>query len=239
MTSASTSPTYLDPTSKIDQATYDEFAANWLKIVGEGGDQTALNACFNTSDKPVTRLVSVSFTVAQITEVLSAPGIAQVRARFVVNPKKEAPNFAIVLYGVDAQGRRQTSYYLSDYRAGMKSNPPIVDVELPNVLRQHWVNNWADTEQFPLTRQLFATSYGPLQGFNFSLSDFMQPLMRSTSEDDNLSILLGLHTYFGPSPEGEAVTATFGLLVQAPIVAGRQGDDDLAYDVAAPSPPAP
>ncbi|MCI1189111.1 hypothetical protein MON38_16935 [Hymenobacter sp. DH14] len=235
-------PPFLDPASKIDQPTFDAYSANWLKIVSEGGEQAALDACFNmpdTGSAAVARLIAVSFTVAQIMEVLSAPGIAQVRARFVVNPEKKAPNFALVLYAVDAQGRRQTSYYLSDYQSGMEFHPPIVDVELPDTLRQHWVSNWADTKKFPLSRQLFATSYGPLQGFNFSLSDFMQPLMRISKDDENLSVLLGLHTFFGPSPDGEAVMTTFGLMVQTPVSAGTADIDDPSYDVAAPSPPAP
>lgn len=238
----SNQPQFLDPASKIDQATFDEYTANWLKIVGEGGDKDALDACFNlpsTPPAPITRLVAVSFTVAQIMEVLSAPGITQVKARFVVNPKKEAPNFGLVLFAVDTQGRRQTSYYLSDYQSGLEFNLPLIDVELPDTLRLHWSSNWADTDSFPLTRQLFATGYGPLQGFNFSVSDFMQPLMRISKDEEKLTILLGLHTFFGPSPNGEAVTATFGLMVQTPLQRPISEDDtdDPTFDVAAPCPP--
>ena len=106
MASTVTNYQFLDPASKIDQLTFDAYRNNWLKIVGDG-DAEFLNACFNfpsVPPAPVTRLPAVSFTVAQLMEVLSAPGITQVKARFVVNPVKTAPNFGIVLFAVDVEG---------------------------------------------------------------------------------------------------------------------------------------
>ncbi|WP_210520989.1 hypothetical protein [Hymenobacter terricola] len=241
MQSISPLPKYLDADSIISQVLFDEYTATWVKAVNDPSDGTALTKCFLT--KSGSRLGYVRFEVPQIIELMSAVGIQGIKARFLIKPDGR---FTVALFAADAQGLRLTSYYLADYRNEEDQQPASrqaedMNMEAANVLAAHWQRNWANTKRFPTTRQLFASSYGPLRGYNFNVSDFMAPLMSLQPEDidkEEFHLMPGLHSHFSSGPDNDGPVAVFGLVVTRTDNALR-GSGDPSYDVAIPSPPAP
>jgi hypothetical protein len=100
---------------------------------------------------------------------------------------------------------------------------PVDDaVVIPNLVVQEWLEYWADARE--ITPEMFRTSYGPLQGYTFSLGDFRDPLFEALpwphgrknhyKDHYNLRVDFALHKYYPAVGESCEPTLTFGLVLQ-------------------------
>jgi hypothetical protein len=243
----------------LTQSEFDTVAAAWTNFI-QGASPAEVQALFQARAPTINQYqVSASFSLAGTTAapsylvaLLSTPGIAQVAARFVLLPptdadadKPAAPRFRLVLYAADQRGARLSAYYQSDatWQTILPQEPTAVGGLVPYNLIKGWLNGWATaatTQQ--LRPALFATAYGPLQGYNFDLGDFLDPLFAAkTFTDQRLFIRFGLKAYYPAYPEILAAPAqTFGLVVRLYSPSKEADSDELSgpsYDMSKPYPP--
>lgn len=217
----------------LTQSEFDAVATAWTTFI-QGASPAEVQALFQASAPAINQYqVSASFSLAGTTAapsylvaMLSTPGIAQVMVRFVLLPPAEAgaatpaaPRFRLVLYAADQRGARLSAYYQSDatWQTITPQQLTAIGGLVPYNLIKGWLNGWATAAT---TQQLrpaqFATAYGPLQGYNFDLGDFLDPLFTAkTFTDQRLFLRFGLKTYYPAYPENLATpTQTFGLVVR-------------------------
>lgn len=243
----------------LTQSEFDTVAAAWTNFI-QGASPAEVQALFQASAPAINQYqVSASFGLTStptdpsyLVAMLSTPGIAQVAARFVLLPPAEvgvdkpaAPRFRLVLYAADQRGARLSAYYQSD--ANWQTVEPqqlaAVGGLVPYNLIKGWLNGWttaATTQQ--LRPALFATAYGPLQGYNFDLGDFLDPLFAAkTFTNQRLFLRFGLKAYYPAYPESLAAPAqTFGLVVRLYSPSDEADGDELSgpsYDMSKPYPP--
>jgi hypothetical protein len=213
---------------------FNEYAAQWLNKISEQ-DNPDLPGYFQ--DKSGDRMSYLQFPIQRVIELVSAVGVRYVKARFVLLPGA-TPNeylFSLVLFAADEDHRQLTAYYLPDAAAGQGAGVPNEPV--PSGLSDVWKAAWQDAS--PLTTAMFSTSYGPLEGYNFDVKDFLAPLFIGSDPyaTQQVRLLLGLRGYVDPAG---TPTQTFGLVVRlADANAGAkvQAGNDGYYDMSTPCPP--
>ena len=204
-----------------------------------------------------TRLTGVAFPVMQIVELVSAVGVQGIRARFVVLlDKQQKPRFSVALFAVGANEVVLSSYYLADRYWQSGAVPLAASVprrsklardvpkhELPVALAAYWLSNWNDVpNRYPTSSALFTSAGQAMHGYNFALSDFIDPLRGLNEYKDQVLVMsFGLHTFLNFNGKVDAPVATFGVMLQIanPSPKDEAGAGDNTFDVAMPCPPAP
>lgn len=240
----------------ISQADFERYTAYWLRVVVQE-DPQPLNDCFLNPDKSL--MTYVAFPADTIGYLVSTVGAVSVQARFVVvnsGLQRESPYFALVLYAADAVGSPVSAYYLSNPQ-GSQQDPPVEltvstgtalnAVQVPHYLARTWLSNWAAGGH--LNQAAFTTKYGTLQGYNFSIGNFMQTLFDAQPEKDTLDTRelhmgLCLHQYYSAANSQEP-TYTFGLVARLQALLDTPGDPgertrqsgEPFFDMSTPCPP--
>jgi hypothetical protein len=102
------------------------------------------------------------------------------------------------------------------------TNPSGDAEQIPHLMVRNWLAYWQDACE--ITPAMFRTSYGPLQGYTFSLSDFREPLFNAQPLIDghymhyNMRVDFGLHKYYPAVGESCEPTLTFGLVLQLQVL---------------------
>jgi hypothetical protein len=257
----------------ITQAEFDRYAAAWAQFI----DQAASDEVQHLFQaKGQLRQNNVSFDLTDsIVPLLSTVDIRKVVARFVLLPADVAgdnPRFRVVLYAADGLGGRISAYYLGTaaWEAAPTANEQPTELVLGEgaglvsfSVAKFWLRAWATPKpanppkpEVRLSPLMFMTSYGPLQGYTFEVSDFMDPLFPAKQpplptlqvEDFSLRLYFGLKSYYPAYPENlEHPRQTFGLVVRLfpPVGKVTSGDTEggdtaggSSYDMAQTSPPA-
>lgn len=227
----------------LTQAEFEHRAASWADLL-QRASLAELQHLFEPDGQP--RQTYVSFDLATtITSLLSTVGIAGVSLRFVLHHPHhhhepagghKHPRFGIVLYATDALNGRISTYYLNDPEPTpaaaptedktFEGNGPDAETgtysavetgaagQIPFNLVKKWIDNWKNAPQ--LSAAMFQTYYGPLQGYDFKLSDFIDPLFQAkTFAQNTLRVIFDLKTYYPAYPERQAQpTQTFGLVLR-------------------------
>lgn len=255
-------PYELDVSGVLTPTQFKDGTDLWLSTRSAGG--TALTNCLLVPGGPTgpsgsSRLPAVYFPVMQIVELVSAVGVQSIRARFVVlRDANQQLRFTVALYAVGADGTVLSSYYLAN-RYWPKTTSPVPHANsgsrvsglrlsrsvsknvIPKALASYWVDNWTGS-RYPTKPDLFTSAGQPMQGYNFSVSDFMDPL-RGLNNFGNqlLAMNFCLHTFLNFNGTVDAPVASLGLLLQMTNTTEKDeaGTEDELYDVAHPSPPAP
>ncbi|GAB3851677.1 hypothetical protein GCM10028822_18580 [Hymenobacter terrigena] len=226
----------------LSQDDYNQYAAVWKEFAGPSGAN--LTQAFLGPDG--TRLMALSFPLERIKWLVSAVGVRQIRARFLLMPSTQGERFNLVLFATDATGYPLSAYYLPDPYFTANNSKAVLGEPIPLDLAADWQANWHDAEQ--IMANMFtsydATTHEPvtLEGYNFEIKDFVSALFGAESAPgQNISLALGLHEYHAPTATSEAdLTKTFGLVLQAPVggqAARGLGVASRAFDMAFPCPP--
>lgn len=212
------------PSGIISQDIFNEYAATWLSVVANDAE---LNQSFQVSGS---KLLSVSFTMEQIQQLVSVVGAHYIMAKFLVTAS--GSQFSLALYAADAERQRLSSYYIAGDTTVVPSLP---GEEVPDVLANQWLENWSNAS--PVTREMFASSLegAPLQGYTFDINDFLALFYDVTDiKGQTLLVHFGLHEYYRTVSGEDKLTQTFGLVLRV-----KDGDTstDPFYDMSAPCPP--
>ena len=249
-------PHELDVSGVLTPTAFKAAADLWLTTRAAGG--TALADSLLWPNK-ATRLSAVHFPVMQIVELVSTVGVQSIRARFVMLPDEKNLRFTVVLYAAGADGTVLSSYYLANRYWLLQSGSPAPHANpgsrvselrlgrsvpknvIPKSLASYWVDNWTSS-RYATSSDLFTSAGQPMQGYNFTVSDFMDPL-RGLNDFNNqlLAMNFCLHTFLKFNGKADAKVASLGLLLQMTNTTEKDeaGTDDELYDMAIPSPPAP
>ncbi|MBO2010983.1 hypothetical protein [Hymenobacter negativus] len=212
------------PSGIISQDVFNEYAANWLTVVGNNAE---LNQGFQTDSG---KLLSVSFTMEQIQQLVSVVGAHYIMAKFLIT--SDGLKFTLALYAADAERNRLSSYYGA---GNLSQVPGLPGAEVPDVLAEKWLECWSNDQ--PVTSDMFTSSMpdAPLQGYAFDVNDFLALFYDLPKIDGEILLVhFGLHEYYRGTAEGDKLTQTFGLVLR---VSGQQGSSDPFYDMSAPCPP--
>lgn len=221
----------------VNQHRFGRYAQAWVKAASSGKH---LPEAFQKDG--CERLQYAAFDFQSIVWLVSTVGARRIQAQFVLVPENQEEDgkhtpayFSIVLYAVDAMGGRISAYYLGNNTftpSTPATNPSLgkaMDAERFSTdpsslgggpvafdLAKIWLTNW--TGQQTITRHLFSSNYGPLQGYTFELDDFMDPLFYSQKfkATQVLHVGFALHEYHAafPKHDEEALTRTFGLVLR-------------------------
>lgn len=259
--------------TRLTQTEFDVAATAWTAFIGNAKLNDVQNLFQLLPPKPtkppepIQYQTFVSFDLADtIPQLLSTVGIRQVMARFVLAPPNTpagTPRFGIVLYATDSQGGRISAYYQGDSNYHVIPQPELEFTSptlqapdapqglVPFSLISNWLNAWVTAAKAQkLSPAQFATHYGPLQGYNFELGDFMDQLFMTTDKKHervatHLHLNFGLKTYFPAYPEALTTPVqTFGLVVRLfwESTDVEDGTDDVyqggsSYDMSVSFPP--
>jgi hypothetical protein len=226
----------------LSQDDYTQYAAAWKEFAGPSGAN--LTEAFLGPDGK--RLVALSFPLQRIKWLVSAVGVRQIRARFLLIPGAQGERFNLVLFATDATGYRLSAYYLPDPYFSASVSKDGLEERIPLDLASDWQANWDDAHDIKADMFISydATSHEAvtLEGYNFEIKDFVSALFGTSSvPGESITLALGLHEYHAPTATSEAdLTSTFGLVLQAP----GEGDAarglaaaSRAFDMAFPCPP--
>jgi hypothetical protein len=198
------------------------------------------------------RLLKVYFDCEAIHHMLSSVGVKTIKAQFAIVDDYSlnglpTSTFSLILYGVDTLGNRCSAYHIGqpqyDYGYTVKEGTQgDLSQSISDSLAQRWLKNWEQTEISPV---LFDTTYGYLNGYNYSMADFMNSLYPpgTNKENNGVFVLLAAHDHISYTPGTDhAVVMTFGLVL-AGIKTSKthknttSDDIDTFYDLSLPSPP--
>jgi hypothetical protein len=226
----------------ISQGDYDTYIGNWLALVAST-DATALPKAFQVPE--VSRINFLNFSIDQVT-ALTAPDVALLKARFLAIPDdSKTMRFSTALFGLDADGKRLTEYYVPmPPQAGGSTTEPTGSGTSPNphITRKdalEWLTAWVDASA--VTASLFSTPNGPLRGYNFGVSTLKDPLAAAQPTDGKgLFLNLGLHH----DPTSPQIPQTLDLVLYINMLGSRtQGtlaglpEDDSYYNGGHACPP--
>jgi hypothetical protein len=207
-------------------------------------------------------LGQVYFNDATVQNLLSSVGVEKINARFVIVNDYEpygitSGAFTLVLYASDSQGKRCSAYHLGrpqyDYAVFFpeKKQPQDIGDFISSRLAQRWINDWKtvchDHAKIPGSLgELFLTSYGYLNGYNYIMSDFMYTLFPPGTQIINhgVVVLPVIHKHVLSDHEGLPVwQQTFGLVLAGvepdttnQLLNSRQVVNSF-YDLSLPTPP--
>jgi hypothetical protein len=258
----------------LAQPEFDKYAAAWARFLNRAARHPerlqALFAKIGIDGLPPSYQANTTFDVRNaITPLVSTVGIAGVMASFVLLPKKDCegqPRFRVVLSALDALGGRISAYYLGDatwYAPPDSYEKSTGDSHLhlraatagpvPYNLIRGWVLDWAAAALGQqLDPAMFGTHYGPMAGYRFELSDFLNPLFTAgTFGGKLLQVNLGLKSYYPAYPDSPPHLAqTVGLVVRlysgpepgdpVTMMDGKDGGSEgggPSYDMGVSSPP--
>lgn len=244
-------PHELDPSGVLTPTEYTA-AVNLWQTIRDANGADLVNCLLDPATNA--RLACLTFPVMQIAELVSAVGVQSIRARYVVlRDEKNRPHFSVAMYAVGANDTVLSSYYLAERYwkpklsaasvrlAPLRVNRDAPKHALPKALADYWVANWADAKRYPTSSALFTSAGQQMRGYNFAVSDLMDPL-RGLNDFNNqvLAMVLGLHTVLHFDGTVDAPLATLGLMLQMGRLSDKDeatGDDEI-FDVGMPSPPA-
>ena len=225
----------------LNKEEYTQYAAEWKAIAETGGQ--GLTDAFLTPEG--SRLMALAFSQECIQWLVSAVGVRQIKARFLLRPGPKGARFSLTLIATDESGYQLSAYYLPEPYVTASTSEPVFDMPIPSDLAALWLANWKSAGD--ITPAMFATfttehKSASLEGYNFDIKDFVSALFGNQSElGQNISLGLGLHEYHSPTATSEQdLTQTFGLVLQAPAAglgARSAGDASADFDMAAPCPP--
>lgn len=219
----------------LTQQEFDEYSAKWLSVAsGEGGSE--LEQAFLNSNTE--RVLHLRFPIERITWLVSAVGVRKIKARFLLVPDNGQLHFTVALFATDDKAERLSAYYLPQPYWADNSAPATVGDPIPQNLATTWLANWKAADK--VTPALFATQWGPLQGYNFEIKDFVSSLFAAQSfQSKEIYIGFGLHQYYAPAATDGSLTETFGLVLQLPEAGQTKvpAADDTFFDMAFPYPP--
>lgn len=231
MTNVAISPGILSP------ELFNQYSDQWLSAVSNLSNPELASAFLTPSHE---RLLFVSFPIQQIISLVSAVGVRSIKARFLLAPDADGqPHFTVALFAADAEGvgERLSAYYVADEYWTAATPSPELGEQVPSSLAAIWMANW--NGQSDITPALFSTSYGPLQGYNFDIKDFVSLLfgMEPLAEQE-FRIGLSLHEYFSAAGSESTPTKTFGLVtyLYTPGQSTAVFVDEY-YDMSGPCPP--
>jgi hypothetical protein len=219
----------------ISQDQYNQYTANWLSAASGSGPTLA--SAFKAPG--IERLLSLAFPIERIKWLVSAVGVRQIKARFLLVPDAHAKlQFTLALFATDAEGARLSAYYLPEAYWETAATTDALGDPIPSSLAATWLANWTAVPE--VTPALFATSWGPLEGYNFDVSDFVSTLFNAQSFESATAYLgFGLHEYHSPTATEAVLTRTFGLVLQlaGPGQTRLAPRDEDFFDMATPCPP--
>jgi hypothetical protein len=200
----------LPAVSPLSPEQFDQYSTQWVSTI-TSAHPDVLDAAFNVKNH---RALYARFPIGALTSLLSTVGVHQVKTRFLLVPQEDpnASRFAVALFAANALNERVSGYYLADALAAEPAALPEQSGGVPTPLAAQWLARWQ--EAAAVAPAFFATSAGPLEGYNFTLADFLAPLRAWDSFSDlELQLGFGLHEYVGPATDA-GVTQTFGLLLR-------------------------
>ena len=227
----------------ISQEQFDRYAARWQHVLTKRNPE-ALQQCFLGPDG--VRMPYVYYPIEHIGWLVSTVGSNHIEARFLVMDEDEQDRFVLALYAVDTRGLRVSAYYLAQPPQQPQSvskgeGLDQVAEQVPHYMVKKWLENWNEAKE--LTPDMFVNSYGLLQGYNFSVADFVKPLFDAQPFGSQvLRVGLGLHEYFSAQHKS-ALTYTFGLVLRLykPSTPGMTTEGETSgepiYDMSTPCPP--
>lgn len=219
----------------LTQQEFDEYSAKWLSVASEAGGSQLAEAFQNAKTE---RVLYLRFPVERITWLVSAVGVRKIKARFLLVTENGQLHFTLALFATDDENTRLSAYYLPLPSWVDSTAPVAVGDPVPQDLATTWLANWKATSN--ITPALFATQWGPLQGYNFEVKDFVSSLFAAQSfQSKEIYIGLGLHQYHTPDATDGSLTETFGLVLQLPEAgqAAVRAAADAYFDMAFPYPP--
>ncbi|MCB2408047.1 hypothetical protein [Hymenobacter lucidus] len=212
---------------------FERRAARWASYISKANSKD-LQQCFLIPGPAgiEKRLNYVSFSTLHLSWLISTVGVRHIQVRFLVAPpSKKDPGskarFTMALYATDALGARISAYYLpvdEDYittttilpekNSEGEGDPSDDAGQAPHDLVKSWVHHWTSAPE--IKSSMFANSYGPLQGYTFSLDDFLQELfeVQPFSDEQMVRISFGLHEYYPAVPVKSGRIQTFGLVLR-------------------------
>ncbi|RZK32776.1 MAG: hypothetical protein EOO63_00300 [Hymenobacter sp.] len=218
----------------ISAKLFDEYTTAWDGFIASA-DAAELTALFTGPND--TSLPFVSLPPPQLLWLLSTLDMRQIKARFMLLPSASATQarFSVALYATGQDDTPASAYYLAD-ATWQPAQPPLEDGEVPLALANAWLDNWAATSL--VEPAMFATSTTPARGYNFTVRDFIDPLLASKTggSGQGLRVYFGLHHYYAAT-EAEQVPAfkqAFGLVLR---LDGADLRAAPAYDMAQLVPP--
>jgi hypothetical protein len=236
----------------ISQTDFEQYSASWVQLINQGATATAeLNESFTG---PSGRLPYLSMPAPWVRDLLSTVGCVMVRVRFLRDANKQ---FCLGFYATDRQSSRISAYYLLNLEtttlgnllASMYGQPtaegdPAVSsgdegsgsVQIPHGMAGEWIKNWQEVDK--LTPDMFGTSYGFLQGYNFQRGDLLDNLFNvESTEQQQLRVDFCLHKYYAKSDSATPTpTYTFGLVLRLVNPIARTTNTPF-YDMSTPVPP--
>jgi hypothetical protein len=197
-------PAYITPTQ------YKQYAAAWKELIG-GGNTDLLQQAFEAPNGA--RLNFLNFSLDQIVALVTTPDVRSIKARFLLMPDTAGvPRASLTLFAADTPAKDDakslSEYYIPTSAAATTTQTvepaPGPDTSIPYARGVSWLTDWADTKDF--TTEIFNTDVGPLQGLNFEVSTFQDPLAAAPPyADKSLFINLGLI----PDPEPTAALVVY------------------------------
>ncbi|MFD2720673.1 hypothetical protein ACFST9_18270 [Hymenobacter monticola] len=222
--------------SFLTQEEFNQYSAAWLSLVSQS-DSPSLPGSFQAESGD--RVLYVSFPILRVAELVSAVGAKQIKARFVLVPDGGQQKFSLVLFAADATQEpegRKSAYYLAE-PSWTQATSPVLGETVPDNLAAIWLAGWKTAPS--VTSAMFATPDGPLEGYNFDLKDFLNPLFTDQPYDQQeIRVWLGLHSYYSPTILNSP-TQTFGLVVRRfdPQQTAQRSIGEMYYDMSTPCPP--
>lgn len=241
-----TMPHQEDELSIISQQQYTDYTNAWIDFIKEATADELTGLLRPDASK---YLPCVSLPCEPLIWLLSTMGMRQVKARFALLPAASGAQarFAVALFATDEHDTPASAYYLATGtwqpapapREVCKTQSPE-NAHVPLALGNAWLAGWEAATTIEPT--MFDTTPAParLQGYNFGVRDFVDPLfaLESGITDQTLQVYFGLHTYYGAT-EGQAGPSrrqTLGLVLG---LAGTDVHNATYFDMAQPSPPNP
>jgi hypothetical protein len=224
----------------ITQEQYHRYTADWAALISHG-DNEGLRKAFQLPD--VARLNFLNFSLDQVVALVTTPNVRSIKARFLLmSDVPEGPRVSLTLFACDTPAKDDlaclSAYYIPTGAAATTtqtvepaSGP---DTEITYREAHRWLTDWVNTEDF--TTDIFNTDAGPLQGFNFEVSTFQDPLAAAPPyADKSLFLNLGLI----PDPEPTAALFVYIAALGSRAQGSVEGmpDDGGYYDQANYCPP--
>lgn len=245
---ADNQPIFLAP------ADFEQYASAWVQLINQGAPAAdALTQCFKQTDG--SRMPYLSMPADWVRYLLSTVGCVQVKTRLLLDKNKQ---FCLAFYATDTQNSRISAYYLlnlettyygnlmaSMYGQTAPAGDPTLSsggdgsdsVQVPHGMVGDWLRNWQAADK--LTADLFGTSYGYLQGYNFQRGDLLEGLFNEVPQErQQLRVYFGLHEYYPSTDTGSTPqpTYTFGLVLRL-VNPDASTSGEPFYDMSTPVPP--
>jgi hypothetical protein len=199
----------------ITEQQYFDYQQAWVNLIKQG-DDTKLQTAFALPG--VERITFLTFSLDQIATLVTTPGAQSIKARFLLLPDGR---FSLTLFasdsGPDNVAKSLSPYYIPTPAAATTA-PQVEPSEGPDthISQSEAVTRLTAWLTDELTAETFNTDFGPLQGFNFTVSTFQDPLAAAWPYADK-SLFLNLGVIPDPEPTSSLVVYI------APLSSRRQG----------------